>query len=494
MPKRKRAKSVALAAPTPAEVIPAPKTDKPAPIIGNWLLPTDSERYQQMFGGITVETMAGLLNNSTTGKSQKQLQDFFDWMVESDAHLGAVYETRLVGLATLPYVIEPAKVDPSLEVLAKAAADLVDRGISGIRGFKTALHDLSDGIGKGWGVGELLWDRRQGAWVPTDIEWRHPRRFCVDLSDKVRLYENGTKGANGEELPPNKFIVHVPKQRSGYAVRSGLLRTAAWSWIFKRWVMKFALTGAERFGMPTPFAHVAENAPQDVINDLVRALERLTQGQAAVGRGETRIDWMTGVLGDAKIYTDLLAYFDAQMSKAILGSTLNVEGGANGNRAAAESQADATIDPRIAYDSAALEDTLNRDLVEPMIRLNTDLFGGVLPPMPRFSFVLESERSTPIYAYHFAGKIVRRNEVRRTLGLPPLEDGEGGEELLDVGSQPGAPPAEFSATAGGQSPELPLSTDLSRLPPSIRTSEMYARYATTPIGRALSRPSGDPRN
>ena len=129
-----------------------------------------------------------------------------------------------------------------------------------------------------------------------------------------------------------------------------------------------------------------------------------------------------------------------------------------------------------------------------MIRLNTDLFGGVLPPMPRFSFVLESERSTPIYAYHFAGKIVRRNEVRRTLGLPPLEDGEGGEELLDVGSQPGAPPAEFSATAGGQSPELPLSTDLSRLPPSIRTSEMYARYATTPIGRALSRQSDDPQS
>lgn len=493
MAKRKRAKSASLAlvpTPAPAPVV-AQKTDR-APTLGQLMLPTDSEKWSAAttFGGITIEEMASILRNAATGPQYK-LQDFFDWMLDTDPHLAAVYETRLVGLATLPWMIEPAKVDASRKAEAQAAADFVQRAFDGIEGFQTALHDLSDGIGRNVSVGEINWERRDCAWMPRCIEWRHSRRFSFAKDWSTRIYEQGEFGAEGKELEARKFVVHIPKQRAGYPVRTGLLRAAAWPWLFKRWLMKFALTGAERFGMPTPFAHIAESAPESVVRDLEEALRNLTQGMAAIGRGETRIDWMTGVLGDAKIYTDLLAYFDAAMSKCVLGSTLNTEGGANGNRAAAESQASSTIDPRKAYDAAALEDTLMRDLVRPILEFNTELFGNKLPPIPRFKFVLESAKENPIYAYHFQGKIVKRNEVRVSLGLEPLTIEQGGDELLDVGSQPGAAPM---SAAGGQSADIPLARGLTSQTQSIQTSATYAHSVLTPLEIALSQPLGARRS
>lgn len=494
--KPKGAKVALAAAPeqSPAQA-QAEQREKRKPNIGQLMLPTDAERYSRAtsFGAASIDRIAAVLKNASDGRDQRELQDLFDWMRETDPHTDSVCETRLVALATLPWTVTPAKTSNADDPMASLASDFVSRAILGIRGFQTALHDLADAIHRGFAVEEINWERRDGAWVPGSLSWIHARRFVVGKDDIVRAYENGTKGAYGEELEPNKFIVHIPKQRSGYAARTGTLRVVAWPWIFKRWLQKYALSGAERFGLPTPFAHVAENAPDDVVEDIVQALQNLTQGQAGYARGETKVEFLAGVLGDSKIYNDLLAFFNAEISKAVLGSTLNVEGGANGNRAAAESQAATTIDPRKAYDAAALEDTINRDLVAPLIAFNTDLFGGTMPPLPKFSFVLDNAKTNPIYAYHFQGGIITKNEVRLSLGLPAWTREDGGEERLDIGAAPAPSPSPWqnsSRSAGGQDAESPLASRAMSRAQSFPTSETSERFRMTPLGLALSKQSG----
>lgn len=484
---RKRQKSA------PVALAVASQEMTPAPELGLIAQPGQQERfgYSASFGGYGPEEVYQLLRLAESGQ-QERIQDFYSWMLETDPHLLSTYETRIVGLSTIRYNITPAKSEPGSldEERAQLAADFISKCIDGIDAFDAFLHDASDGIGRGFSVHEIEYKRINKTWRVDKLHWLHPRRMCFGEDWSLRLYDKGEHGPYGKCFKPNKFVVHMPKQRADYPTRTGVLRAVVWTWMFKRWMTKYGLSAAEKFGVPTPYGHVSESTPQNVVDALRRGLESLAQGQAAIFRGETAVNFLTGSSSDAKIYSDHLAYFNAEMSKAVLGSTLNVEGGANGNRAAAESQASTTIDPRIAFDSSALACTIRRDIVRPLLGFNLHLFGNEMPPVPTFEFVLEQESKTPIYGYHMTGSIVKVNEVRRNLGLDPLP-GDAGERLLDLQQGNAAQMSAQIEPAGGRAAELPLASDDTKQATSSPTPQTLSRFAETPIGRVLSRRLGD---
>ena len=485
---RKRQKSA------PVALAVASQEMTPAPELGLIAQPGQQERfgYSASFGGYGPEEVYQLLRLAESGQ-QERIQDFYSWMLETDPHLLSTYETRIVGLSTIRYNITPAKSEPGSldEERAQLAADFISKCIDGIDAFDAFLHDASDGIGRGFSVHEIEYKRINKTWRVNKLHWLHPRRMCFGEDWSLRLYDKGEHGPYGKCFKPNKFVVHMPKQRADYPTRTGVLRAVVWTWMFKRWMTKYGLSAAEKFGVPTPYGHVSESTPQNVVDALRRGLESLAQGQAAIFRGETAVNFLTGSSSDAKIYSDHLAYFNAEMSKAVLGSTLNVEGGANGNRAAAESQASTTIDPRIAFDSSALACTIRRDIVRPLLGFNLHLFGDEMPPVPTFEFVLEKESEKEILPHHIDAGAVTINEIRRTLKLDPLP-GEAGEAIAkSAPSGGGFSPFSAQPPAGGRAAELPLASDDTKQATSSPTPQTLSRFAETPIGRVLSRQLGD---
>lgn len=441
------------------------------------------------FGGAGVERVAGVLAQAETGW-QYESQDLYEWMLETDPHIASVYETRLVGLASLKWDVEPAsdKDDPDG---AHRAADFVRECLNNIPGFRRSLHELADGIGKGYAVQEIMWGRQDQAWRPTDLRWRHQRRFMFGPDWDLRLHDLGIYGPWGKPLPPAKYVVHIPKQRAGYPTRTAAMRSIAFHWVFKRWAQKFWLTGAERFGMPTPLAKVPQNTTKDKMVKLRDALDRLTQGQSGIVSDQILLEFIPSSAVNTTIYQDLVAELNNDITKALLGSASNVDAQANGSRAASESQAAVTIDPRIAYDADALEGTINEQLVKYIIDFNWHVFGGKRPPTPRFKFLLSEDTKTPIFGYHLQGRLVTRNEVRRNLGLDPLE-GPIGDELLDI-VQGGDPAAVAASSAPvGEPTARPLAS--MSLPKASLTPQTLSRFAMSPLGRALSKPSGGPQS
>lgn len=455
-------------------------------------MPTKQDRFGRAmsFGGITIDEMAAILRESETG-AQTRIQDLYDFMLETDPHLSGACLTRILGVASRKGAVVPgkaAKGSPE-EAAAKTVADFVQSALDEIPNFARVKKELLfDGVLKRYGVQEIMWERRDGAWLPECLKWRHPRRFTIGVDWDIRLYDQGKYGPFGAELVPNKYVVHVPKERPQYTTRCGVLHAAAWDWIFKKWIIKFSLSASERFGTPTPYGHVSEETPQVVREALRAGLEQLSAGQAAVFVGNTAIETLEAGAANPQIFQDMIGVFNANMSKLVLGSTLNVEGGPNGNRAAAESQGAKTIDPRIASDAHELEQTISDQLIRPIIEFNLHLFGGVMPPMPRYEFTLAEETETPLPPSVFVDGLFSVNEIRASYKHDPIPGAEG-ERRVNISAQqaPGHFSAEPTAPVGGRDAESPLASGLTSPLKNTRTSATFERFAATPIGRALSR-------
>ena len=96
------------------------------------------------------------------------------------------------------------------------------------------MFDILDAIGKGISWTEIIWEHSEGQYRPQRLEWRDPRFFRYDRDGATPMLRGGEDGHGQDSpLPAFKFIQLQIKAKSGLAIRSGLARLAAWSWMFK---------------------------------------------------------------------------------------------------------------------------------------------------------------------------------------------------------------------------------------------------------------------
>lgn len=131
----------------------------------------------------------------------------------------------------------------------------------------------------------------------------------------------------------------------------------------------------------------------------------------------------------------LLKRSDADISKAVLGSTLNVEvGDTGGNRALGESQSDTTIAPRWARSSALLANTIERQLFQPFLELNRHHFGGhVLVPSLLFHITDVDPEVDQLLVDKGA---CTYDELRRSRKLEPWGKEKGGDVRIPAATTP----------------------------------------------------------
>jgi len=317
------------------------------------------------------------------------------------------------------------------------------------------MVQLLDALSKGYAVAEIVWATDGPTWTPAAILPReaHWFRFDRETGRELRLMD-GT--ADGEQLPPYKFICHTPKVMAGIPLMGGLARSALWAWVFKSYALRDWAAFAELYGQPIRIGKYEQGATREDIAVLKRAVFELGSDAGAVIPAGMALEIIESAAksASADLYQRLIEYLDRQVSKAVLGQTLTTDQGSSGSLAQARVHDEVRADLMRA-DARALSATLARDLIAPLIALN-------MPdaPMPRLTLIVEEPEDMAALADQLAklaplGMPIPHRWVREKWGIPEAAPDEPvlgapattGEPLANPLANPGQTPGSPSAQA-----------------------------------------------
>jgi phage gp29-like protein len=365
------------------------------------------------------ERLAAILDRAENG-FMDEWATLCDRMVEVDADARSSYETRLAAIAGARHYFEAGSPtgDAARDARSADAVAFVERAINSIVGLEVAVQESLDGIGKGLGAHEIGWVVDNGVVVPERLHWVHARRFRYDPDTwELRLVDNGeTVSAMGEPLQPDGWLVHQPKTVAGYPTRIGVLRACAWPYLFRRWALQFWVQGAESYAWPFMYAEIPRQATAEVRAEALAGLETMTQERRGVIEVGGAFKLLETTVKDGGTWDGLFRSLGGEIKKAILGMTDLNEPGRIGAYAAVEVRRGTTVDARIAMDERALSTTWTQQLIEPLVRFNAHLFGGVIPPIPRIRWsVSASRKEIPAHLLD----VCDENEKRASIDLDP---------------------------------------------------------------------------
>jgi len=380
----------------------------------------DAEAIAQ---GLTPHRLARVLLSAAEGDLRAYLI-LAEEMEERDPHYGSVLGTRKRACSGLEPSVSAATDDKRDVELADAVREHIAESTE----FADLCTDLLDGLGKGYAACEIMWDRGSSFWRPAAFEYRDPKYFRFDLATgrELRLDELGAM--DGVPLPPFKFLIHVPKLKSGLPARGGLARLAAAAHMCKSYTLTDWMAFAEVFGQPLRLGRYGQNATDDDIRTLVSAVANLGTDAAAVIPDSMRIEFVTasggtGTSGGQILFQNLAEWLDRQVSKAVLGQTMTSDDGSSLGQAKVHNEVRLDI---LKADARQLAATINRDLVRPFVDLN---FGP--PPSgkyPRLLLPVREPEDVKALTDALAklvplGLRVEASVVRDRLGFPDPADG-----------------------------------------------------------------------
>lgn len=426
--------------------------------------------------GLTPGRLAALLKSAGDGDARGYLT-LAEEMEERDPHYACELGKRKLAVSRLPVTVEAFSDDKRDVELADAVRSLARKP-----GFGGLVKALLDGIGKGYSVVEIIWDRSGEKWFPARYEWRDPRFFTFDRvgQREVRLLDEAD-AFEGLPLQPYKFCVHVPLLKTGLPIRGGLARLAAWAYLFKNYTLKDWVAFAEVFGMPMRVGKYGPSATEAEINILKTAVANLGSDAAAVIPESMIIDFVEAQkTGAVQVYKDLAEYLDNQVSKGVLGQTAS-SSGTPGKLGDEKLQSEVRDDIR-DDDAGQLAQALNRDLVKPFIDLN---FGPqenypelrlAAPDAEDVAALVDAlDKLVPL------GLKVEQSVIRDKLGLPDPDPKAAPEELL--GAIPPGPPVVKEGGTAANREETELTTEFT---PEQQALENLAERAISAAALALA--------
>ncbi|SDI83755.1 Mu-like prophage protein gp29 [Pseudomonas flavescens] len=409
--------------------------------------------HPSVASGLTPGRLATILQAAAEGNAHDYLT-LAEEMEERDLHYASVLGTRRLGLGGLQVRIEAFSDDAEDVRRADALRELVDAPE-----FGEMQSDLTDALGKGYAVNEIIWDRSGKTWTPERFEERDQRFFQFDRETgrELRLLDDAAP-MDGLPLAPYKFIVHYPRIRSGLPIRGGLARLAAVGYMCKAWTWKDWMAFADIFGMPMRVGRYGPGASKDDIGVLMSAVANLGSDAAAVIPDSMRIDFTQAVqvAGAGDFFKGLAEWWDKQISKGILGQTMTADDGSSMAQARVH---DGIRLDLLEADAKALSNTLNRSLVRPWCDLNFAPGRGY----PKLVVVVPNPEDIKALVSALKGLVpmgleVEQSVIRDKLNLP---EPDKGAKLLRA---PGSMPIEVPALAQATNRELPART---AAPPDI---------------------------
>lgn len=381
--------------------------------------------------GLTPETLGNILRRAKNGDQNDYLAMVAE-MERRDSHYFSVLQTRKLAVRQLEiFVDEPPKGDDT------KAVELIRSVVTSAK-FRGALLHVLDGISKGYSVIEVMWQKGE-VWKPEEYVWRNPRWFEFDreTGTKLHLYD-GTP--DGVPLIPNKYITHQPVITSGLNMAGGLGRIVSVLHLFKGYAMKDWMTFAEVFGLPLRIGKYPHSATKKQKEALKEAVTAIGSDAAAIIPDTMKIEFERASATSAsadEFFMILCNWLNKETSKAVLGQTMTTEDGSS--LAQAKVHENVRNDIRNA-DARAIEDTINRDLIKPIIDFNF----GVRPnesDYPKFGLDTTEDEDLELWLKALPllvqfGVEIPIVFVANLFGIP---EAKVGQTILEMSSQPQQP-------------------------------------------------------
>jgi phage gp29-like protein len=341
-------------------------------------LPRDSSTDHPGYG-CTPQRLVEIFRDAEVGRLSQQCE-LFDDVIETDAHLRNLFEQRAQAVAGKPRVFKPAGPDAAD---AEAAAALTE-ALSPLPMTEVLEHLLTFNA-KGYACAEIAWDVvRIGSrdWIaPVGITCVPHRRFvAIPQTDEIRLINKTLSWSmdDAEPLRPGGWI--VVRRAPTRIARAGLMRTAAWLALYKRYATRDWVVYAEKFGIPLPIVGYGE-ANDDTAKATARMIaENIgNDGAALVPHGIT-VDIKDGARSSDSSGTHggLITHCNRELSKLINGSTLANDNGDSGGASYALGDVHASVRwEAVQFDAERIQEAIRIQLAAPFA-----LFNGLDPRRP----------------------------------------------------------------------------------------------------------------
>lgn len=315
--------------------------------------------------GITPNRAAQLLRDAEQGDLCAQADLAFD-MEEKDTHLFSELSKRRLAIQSLSWSIAPPENATPEE---KREAEQLDELLRDAAWFEDGIFDAGDAILKGYSMQEIEWGWLGAARVPVALHWRDPAFFCSPRNNlNVLNLRDGS--ADGMPLQPFGWVQHRAKSRTGYAGTLGLVRTLVWPFIFKNYSVRDFAEFLEIYGLPMRVGKYPSGATPREKSTLMQAVMDIGRRAGGIIPMGMSLDFESAADGQSDPFQAMIEWAEKSMSKAILGGTLTTEAGEKGARSLGEVHDEMRIMIRNS-DVGQLERTLNRDLIYPMLALNS---------------------------------------------------------------------------------------------------------------------------
>ncbi len=364
--------------------------------------------------GLTPPRLAEIFRDADQGDVYRQME-LFEEMEEKDAHLAAILQTRKLAVLGKDYEVLPYAKTPEDEGIAAAVGEIV----YAIPDLEGVLLDLLDAIGKGFALGEIIWEVVGGAARVAALRWVPQKKvtFGDDLKPRLLTPEAPWQGV---EPPPWKVIYHRYKARSGHASRAGVLRVVGWMYLLKNYALKDWAAFNEVFGMPLRLGKYDPTASPADREALMRAIRNLGSDAAGIISKATEIEFIEAAKrGNTNPYQAMAEFCNREMSKAVLGQTLTTDtAGATGTYSTARVHATVRRD-LVQADVQALAATLREQLLRPLVGFNFGWDRAV--PWFRFKYEEEEDLKTLSEVYRNLASLgvpLSQEHLAERFGIP----------------------------------------------------------------------------
>ena len=267
-----------------------------------------------------------LLENGTT-RAYDVLRD-----VLRDPHTFAVTQKRWLSVVEREWEVTPA----SNKRIDKKAAELVERQLRAIAsydeeieggelipnidgGFDQICYSLLKAEHYGFQPAEIIWDTDGKEIFPKQIKDKSPGRFVYLAGDRGYRFRllTPTHPWDGIRLPPKKFIIHTFHPEDDNPYGWGMGGRLFYPVLFKRKLAEFALAYADKFGSPSGKGTYPDGR-EDLKDALIDAMNNMAQDSGIAIPEGCNFEWMSLQGSGTDVYTNLMDYFDREISKAVL--------------------------------------------------------------------------------------------------------------------------------------------------------------------------------
>jgi phage gp29-like protein len=370
----------------------------------------------------------------------------------NDSHVISAWEKITGEIIQRKWEIDPASPSDRDEEIAEFVRQVLKRMGTNTRqaygkemlvtsnsAFDAFIRGMCESIILGIGIGEICWMRQGDYIVPSEIKIRDPRRFLFVLNEdgtiapRLMTVESPVEGI---PLPLRSMVIHRHWAYSNFMdpYGTGLGRQLYSLVEFRRTLMAFWLQYADKHTTPTAVGKFSLGTPDEEVQSLFTALQRLGQETAIVIPDEMDISWLESQ-GRSEVYEKLIEYVDQQISFVLNGeNTVGQETGNVGSYARDQISDSVRMRKAKAF-SEELDETLNATLIRWIVELN---YPGAAIPRLRRNFDDLEQRDDPV-------KIVQMLTQLQAIGYE-VKDLDWVRDKLEI---PSLGKVDMSAMMGG---------------------------------------------